>query len=44
VGLEWGALNLEWKSSGSGSRKPRLTSMGIRSADHETPSIRKSRH
>jgi hypothetical protein len=33
---------LEWKSSGSGSRKPRLTGVGIRSADHVTPSIPKS--
>jgi hypothetical protein len=28
---------LEWKSSGSGSRKPRLTTMGISCADHVTP-------
>jgi hypothetical protein len=33
---------LEWKSNGSGSRKPRLTAMGIRYADHATHSIRKS--
>jgi hypothetical protein len=33
---------IEWKSSGSGSRKPRLTSVGIRCADHATPSIRQS--
>jgi hypothetical protein len=26
------------------SRKPRLATVGIRCADHETPSIRKSRH
>jgi hypothetical protein len=50
VGLEWGSLSLvsiteellEWKSSGSGSVKPRLTIVGIRCADHVTPSIRKS--
>jgi hypothetical protein len=30
---------LEWKSSGSGSRKPRLTAVGIRCADNATPSI-----
>jgi hypothetical protein len=35
---------LEWKSSGSGSRKPRLTVVGIRCTDHATPSIRKSWH
>jgi hypothetical protein len=35
---------LEWKSSGYGSRKPRLTAMGIRCADHTTPSIHKSWH
>jgi hypothetical protein len=35
---------LEWKSSGSGSRKSRLTVMGIRCADHATPSIHKSGH
>jgi hypothetical protein len=33
---------LEWKSSGSGSRTPRFTAVGIRCADHATPSIRKS--
>jgi hypothetical protein len=45
VGLERGPLNLvsiteeilEWKSSGSGYRKPRLTAEGIRCADHATP-------
>jgi hypothetical protein len=35
---------LEWKSSGSGSRNPRLTAVGIRCADHATHSIRKSWH
>jgi hypothetical protein len=52
VGLERGSLSLvsiieellEWKSSGSGSRKSRLTAVGIRCADHATPSIRKSWH
>jgi hypothetical protein len=41
VGLERGPLSLvsiteellEWKSSGSGSRKPRLTAVGIRCVD-----------
>jgi hypothetical protein len=45
VGLERGPLNLvmktkgllEWKSSGSGSRKPTLTAMGIGFADHAIP-------
>jgi hypothetical protein len=52
VGLERGPLSvvniieelLEWKSSGSGSRKPRLRAMRIRCTDHATPSIRKSWH
>jgi hypothetical protein len=50
VGLERGPLSLvivtekllEWKNSGSGSRKSRLTAVGIRCADHMTPTIRKS--
>jgi hypothetical protein len=45
VGLERGPLSLvrikeellEWKSSGSWSRKLRLTAVGIRCADHATP-------
>jgi hypothetical protein len=52
VGLERGSFSLvrlteellECKSSGSGSRKSRLTAVGIRCADHVTPSIRKSWH
>jgi hypothetical protein len=52
VGLERGSLSLvriteellEWWSSGSGSRKSRLTAVGIRCADDATPSIRKSLH
>jgi hypothetical protein len=35
---------LEWKSSGSGSRKSGLMAVGIRGADHIMPSIRKSWH
>jgi hypothetical protein len=50
VGLEQGPLSLvnmteellEWKNSGSRSRKLRLTAVGIHCADHVTPSIRKS--
>jgi hypothetical protein len=50
VGLERGPLSLmsiteellEWKISGSGPRKPRLTAVGIGWADHATHSIRKS--
>jgi hypothetical protein len=42
----WGLLSLmriieellEWKNSGSGSRKSRLTAVGIHCADHATPS------
>jgi hypothetical protein len=49
VGLERGPLSLvsiteellEWKSSGSGSRKVRLTALEIRYAVHATLSIRK---
>jgi hypothetical protein len=49
VGLERGPLSLmriteellEWKSSGSGSRKSSLTAVGIRCADHATTSIPK---
>jgi hypothetical protein len=45
VGLERGPLSLvsiteellEWKSSGSGFRKPRLTAVVILCADHSTP-------
>jgi hypothetical protein len=52
VGLERGPLSLvniteellEWKSSGSWSRKSRVTAVGIRYSDHATPSIRKSWH
>jgi hypothetical protein len=36
--------NVKGKSSGSGSRIPRLTAVEIRCADHATPSIRKSWH
>jgi hypothetical protein len=35
---------LEWKSSGSSLEKPRLTAVGIRCADHATPSTRKGWH
>jgi hypothetical protein len=50
--LERGSLSLmritqellEWKNRGSGSTKSRLTAVGIRCADHTTPSIRKSWH
>jgi hypothetical protein len=35
---------LEWKSRGSGSRKLRWTTVGIRCAGHATPSIRRSWH
>jgi hypothetical protein len=49
VGLERGPLRLvstteellQWKSSGSGSRKARLKAVGIRCADHGTPTIHK---
>jgi hypothetical protein len=52
VGLEWGPLShvsiteelFEWKSSDSGSRKPKSTAVGIRCADYATSSIRKSWH
>jgi hypothetical protein len=52
VGLERGPLSLvsiinelfEWKISGSGSRKPFLTAVETRCADHATPSIRKIWH
>jgi hypothetical protein len=52
VGLEQGPISLaritedllEWKSSGFGSRKSRLTAVGIRYADKATLSIRKSWH
>jgi hypothetical protein len=52
VGLEQGPLSLvsiteellEWKSSGSRSTKPRLMVVGVRCANHVTPSIRKSWH
>jgi hypothetical protein len=52
VGLERGPLSLvsiteelrEWKCSGTGSRKQRLTAVGIRCSDQATPSIRKSWH
>jgi hypothetical protein len=49
VSLERGPLNLvsiteeliEWRISCSGSRSSRLTAVGIRCADHATPSILK---
>jgi hypothetical protein len=52
VDLERGPLSfvriteklLEWKSSGSGLENRDLTAVGIRCADHETHSIRKSWH
>jgi hypothetical protein len=52
VGLERGPLSLvtvteellEWKSSGSGFRKSRLSAVGICCADHATPSISKIWH
>jgi hypothetical protein len=52
VGLERGPLSLvriteellEWKTIGSGSRKPKLAGVGIRCADHATPSIRETWH
>jgi hypothetical protein len=52
VRLERGLLSLvsiieellEWKSSGSESGKPRWPVVGIRCADHATPTIRKRWH
>jgi hypothetical protein len=35
---------LEWKNNGLGSRKSRLTAVGIRCADHATFSVCKSWH
>jgi hypothetical protein len=40
----WLRSYLNGKSSGIGSRNPRLTVVWIRCADHATPSIRKSLH
>jgi hypothetical protein len=52
VGLERGPLSLvsiieellEWKSSSSGSRKSRLTVVGIHCTDDATPFFHKSWH
>jgi hypothetical protein len=52
VGLKPSSLSLvnireelfEWTLRGSGSRKTRLTAVGIRYADHASPSIRKILH
>jgi hypothetical protein len=35
---------LEWKSIGSKSIKPRLTTLGVHCSDHATPSMHKSWH
>jgi hypothetical protein len=34
----------EWESSDSGLEKPRITAVGIRCADHATPSTSKGWH